>query len=279
MRLATVIHKGSPQAALIDGDRVSLLAFPGLRDLLESGNSLGALTKKIEATLDIGEIQIAAPVREPEKTICVGLNFRDHAVEAGYALPEFPTLFAKYSRCLIGPFDEIEMPSVSDAVDWEAELGIIIGKACRNVKENKALDCIAGYTVVNDVSMRDWQLRTSQFLQGKTFERCTPVGPYMVTPDEIDHASNLAISCHVNGKQMQFSSTDQMIFSPAQIVAYISKIITLVPGDTIACGTPRGIGGLMKPPVYLRPGDIVATKIEGIGELINRCSEILSESG
>lgn len=272
MRLATVEHDGEHHAAVLHGEQVELLPHPSLRELLATSPDLGQVSNG-GPRVALEDVRILPPVPEPEKIVCVGLNFADHAAEAKMELPDYPTLFAKYSRSLIGPDDEISMPRVSDAVDWEAELGLVIGRPCRDATEDEALAAIAGYTVVNDISMRDWQLRTPEFLQGKTFEDSTPVGPYLVTPDEVDHARDLTLTCAVNGEEMQHSTTAKMVFSPAQIVAYISQIITLVPGDLIACGTPSGIGGLFDPPRYLKPGDVVTTSVEGVGELINRCSE------
>jgi acylpyruvate hydrolase len=273
MRLATVEYQGVAHAAIVSDNHVSLLPYAGIRELLEAG-AVADAAGSVMSEVDLSDVTIGAPVPRPEKVICVGLNFRAHAAEAGFALPDHPTIFAKYWRALIGPYDEIEMPTVSDQVDWEAELGLIIGAPVRNATPDQAREAIAGYTVVNDISMRDWQMRTPQFLQGKTFERSTPVGPYLVTPDEVPNVLELAMTCSVNGVRMQNGSTSDMIFSPVELVAYISQIITLVPGDLIACGTPSGIGGLMKPPVYLHPGDVVTTSIDGLGELSNRCSEI-----
>jgi acylpyruvate hydrolase len=274
MRLATIYQHGATRASVIQDGRVRLLPYADVGELLASGLPVGDAARSAGEDIDVAKVRFAPPVPRPEKIICVGLNFRAHAAEAGFALPNHPTLFAKYWRSLIGHGEEIDMPPNSDAVDWEAELGVVMGRSCRYATEQQALDAIAGYTVVNDISMRDWQLRTSQFLQGKTFELSTPVGPCLVTPDEVDHARNLVISCEVNGEEMQNCSTTDMIFSPAQIVAYISEIMTLVPGDLIACGTPSGVGGLQNPPRYLRSGDVVTTTVEGVGELSNRCSAV-----
>lgn len=273
MRLATVEYHGAMRAAIITDGRVSLLPYADVRQLLEAG-VLSDVRHAVEAEVDLSEVALAAPIPSPEKVICVGLNFRDHAAEAGFEVPNHPTIFAKYWRSLIGPYDEIEMPAVSAQVDWEAELGIIIGTQVRHATAAQAAEAIAGYTIVNDISMRDWQMRTPQFLQGKTFERSTPVGPYLVTPDEVPNILDLTMSCKVNDETMQHASTSDMIFSPVELVVYISQIITLVPGDLIACGTPSGIGGLMDPPRFLQPGDMVTTSIQCLGELSNRCSDI-----
>src|ERR1700722_1764149 len=227
MRLATVVYQGSTRAAVVEDGYVSLLPYAELGELLSAG-PVSAAAGQTVAEAGLAEIRLAAPVPRPEKIICVGLNFRDHAAEAGFALPGSPTLFAKYWRSLVGPNDEIELPAVSSEGDWEAELAVVIGRPCRHASEREASEAIAGYTVLNDISMRDWQMRTPQFLQGKTFENSTPVGPYLVTPDDVPDPAGLDMSCHVNGEQMQRSSTAEMIFSPAEIIAYISQVITLV---------------------------------------------------
>src|SRR5690606_35490011 len=217
-----------------------------------------------EGTVPLAEADHAPLVPAPEKVVCVGTNYRDHCEEVGLPVPEHPPLFAKYHRALVGPFDDIELPAASDAVDWEAELGVVIGSPVRRAGEDEALAAIAGYTIVNDVSMRDWQMRTSQFLQGKTFERSTPVGPFLVTPDEVDHARSLRIRCQVDGEVMQDSDTTRLVFSPAAIVRYVSTIITLVPGDLIATGTPAGVGMAPRPPRYLADGQVLTTTIDGL---------------
>jgi acylpyruvate hydrolase len=210
-------------------------------------------------------------VPAPEKIICVGLNDGSHAEETGLGVPEYPTLFAKYARALIGPRDDILLPRNSSRVDWEAELAVVIGRVSRHLEEAEAGEAIAGYTVANDVSMRDWQVRTRQWLQGKTFETSTPVGPALVTLDELDDPDAVRVTCEVNGELMQETSTTDLVFSPAALVAYVSSIITLVPGDLILTGTPSGIGARMEPPRFLAPGDVVRTAIAGVGEIVNSC--------
>jgi acylpyruvate hydrolase len=180
-------------------------------------------------------------------------------------------VFSKYAIALIGAHDDIWLPGESSAVDWEAELGIVIGRAVRRASAAEARDAIAGYTVVNDVSMRDWQYRTAQWDAGKTWEHATPVGPWLVTPDEVDHATDLRVTCDVDGERMQDGSTADLLFDPVETVRYLSTICTLEPGDLISTGTPAGVGHGRTPPVYLRPGQVVRTAIEGIGELVNRC--------
>ncbi|MGH9045912.1 MAG: fumarylacetoacetate hydrolase family protein, partial [Acidimicrobiales bacterium] len=202
------------------------------------------------------------------KIICVGLNYRNHILEMGRDLPEYPTLFAKFRSALIGANDPIELCDAVHELDWEAELAVVIGSPVRNASEQAAAGAIAGYSVLNDVTARDWQRRTLQWLQGKTFERSTPVGPWMVTADEADGLSG-EITCEVNGETMQRSDIGDLVFGPAKLVSYISSIVTLLPGDLIATGTPGGVGSAHKPPRFLGDGEVVTTRIAGIGECQN----------
>ncbi len=215
-------------------------------------------------------LDYAPLVTHPDKIVCVGLNYRTHIAEMGHEFPEHPTLFAKYRAALIGAHDDIVLPAVSSRVDWEAELAVVIGAPVRHASAADAEAAIAGYSVLNDVSVRDFQRRTSQFLQGKTFEASTPLGPWLVTADEMPDLDR-AITCEVNGVEMQAATTGDLVFDPVAIVQYVSAIITLEPGDVIATGTPGGVGAARTPPVFLRPGDEVVTRIDGIGELRNTC--------
>ena len=217
------------------------------------------------------EASFAPVVPQPAKVLCVGLNYRAHILETGRDLPQYPTLFAKFARTLLGARDDLVLPAVSDRVDWEAELGVVIGRPIYRASRDEAAAAIAGYTVTNDVSMRDWQGRTLQWLQGKMFERSTPAGPYLVTGDEIGDAADLEVRCEVDGAVMQQSRTSDLLFGPAEIAAYASQAITLEPGDLLLTGTPGGVGNARKPPVYLQPGQTLRTVIEGIGECVNRC--------
>ena len=210
----------------------------------------------------------APVVPHPGKILCVGLNYRNHILEMGRTLPEHPTYFAKFPEALVGPFDDVELPPVSDAVDWEGELAVVIGRPARNLTEEQAAEAIAGYAVINDVTMRDFQYRTLQWLQGKTFENTSPFGPYLVTTDE--WTPGPALSTIVNGETMQAVSTSDLVFSPAKLISYFSQIITLNPGDVIATGTPGGVGHARKPPRYLTDGALLETSIEGLGAQANR---------
>jgi acylpyruvate hydrolase len=273
VRLATVRSDDGTGtwAATVEGDELVELAAPDVRAVLERGD----LTSRPAAPrrVPVAGASLAPVVPEPRKIICVGLNYRHHILEMGRELPSHPTLFAKYALALTGARDAIPIPAESQQVDWEAELAVVIGRPARRVPASAALDHIAGYAVLNDVSMRDWQYRTLQWLQGKTFERATPLGPWLVTPDEIDHAADLRLTCEVDGELMQEARTSDLLFRPADVVAYISSFVTLEPGDVIATGTPGGVGHARDPQVFLKPGNVVRTAIEGIGELLNVCVE------
>jgi acylpyruvate hydrolase len=210
-------------------------------------------------------------VTKPEKIVCVGLNYRAHILEMGRELPRHPALFAKYSRALVGARDEVVLPAVSVQMDWEAELALIIGAEARHADAAGAEAAIAGYTVLNDVTARDWQYRSPQWLQGKTFEATTPIGPWLVTADDPAAAGGLDLACEVDGELVQKANTADLVFSPADLVAYVSQIITLVPGDVIATGTPGGVGHARTPARYLKDGSVLVTRIEGVGECRNVC--------
>lgn len=272
MRLVTIRTGNGTKAGRLDGDQVTELPFNDVKDVLMSGPDWAeAAARATGTTHAFGEVDLAPVVPRPEKIICIGQNYLAHIREMGSEAPKYPTLFAKYSRALIGPRDNIVLPRVSDQVDWEVELAIVIGKETRHVTPAQALDAIAGWTILNDVSVRDWQRRTQQFLQGKTFERTTPVGPALVTLDEAGDGSDLALRCEVDGQVMQDSRTSDLLFKPADIISYISDVMTLDPGDIIATGTPSGVGAGRHPQVFLKPGQTVRTVVEGLGELVNTC--------
>lgn len=217
------------------------------------------------------EITRLAPVRRPGKIICLGLNYRDHAVESGAPIPKEPVVFAKYPSAVIGPNASIKLPPDSEEVDFEAELVFVIGKGGRNISEANALQHVAGYTCGHDVSARDYQIRRggTQWVIGKTFDTFAPMGPVLVTPDELPDPHRLRIQCRVNGQTMQDSNTEQMIFNVPQTIAYLSRVMTLEPGDVVFTGTPPGVGFARKPPVFLKAGDVAEIEIEGIGVLRN----------
>jgi 2-keto-4-pentenoate hydratase/2-oxohepta-3-ene-1,7-dioic acid hydratase in catechol pathway len=209
------------------------------------------------------------PIERPGKIVCVGLNYRDHAEEQGTALPQAPLLFAKWPTALIGPDDPIVIPPVTQQVDYEAELGIVIGKRVRGVSQENALEAVRGYLCLNDVSARDLQFGDGQWTRGKSLDTFCPVGPELVPAAQVPDPQALSIRAVVNGEVLQDSSTSNMIFTVAEIIAHVTQAITLEPGDLIATGTPAGVGAFRDPPVWLRPGDEVTIEIEGVGSLTN----------
>ncbi|NXY91012.1 FAHD2 protein, partial [Alcedo cyanopectus] len=199
------------------------------------------------------DVRLLAPVGDPQKVICVGLNYRDHCQEQGARVPREPIIFSKFPSAIVGPFDDIVHPAESSEVDWEAELAAVIGKTGRHIQEAVALEHVAGYTVANDVSARDWQLRNGrQWLLGKTFDTFCPLGPALVTKEAVGDVHDLSICCSVNGQLMQESSTRQLIFPLPALIAWVSQFVTLVPGDILLTGTPAGVGFFRKPPVFLK---------------------------
>jgi acylpyruvate hydrolase len=271
MRFATIRTGAGTTAARLDGDTLTRLDAPDVGALLAAGGGPDAVRAAGAGPVLAAEADFAPVVTNPSKVICVGLNYRTHIEETGRELPQYPTLFAKFADTLMGPNDDLAIPAVSDRVDWEAELGVIIGRPVYRADTAEAAGAIAGYTVCNDVSMRDFQRRTLQWLAGKMFQNTTPAGPYLVTPDEVDDARDLEIGCEVDGEVMQLARTSDLLFKPADIVAYASQAIKLRPGDLLLTGTTGGVGDARKPPVYLRPGQLVRTWIEGIGECVNHC--------
>jgi acylpyruvate hydrolase len=273
MRLATIRTANGTRAARVDGDVLVELDHEDVGDVLRAGpDALMRAERAAGTEHPIDGADYAPVVVNPSKIICVGVNYADHIAEMGREPPDFPTLFAKYNDALVGARDPIVLPTVSDMVDWEVELTVVVGRDTRHVSADAAAAAIAGFTIGNDVSMRDWQNRTLQWLQGKTFERATPVGPWLVTPDEVGGATpDLELVCEVDGVRRQCSRTSQLVFGPAAIVSYLSDVVTLRPGDLIFTGTPGGVGHAMNPPVYLQPGQVVRTAIEDIGELVNEC--------
>jgi 2-keto-4-pentenoate hydratase/2-oxohepta-3-ene-1,7-dioic acid hydratase in catechol pathway len=281
MRLATLNTPHGPHPAVLVGDfYVDLVAtdarFPtSVRRLLESPALLAAVgetARRPEAvTIPVQAAKLHAPVHDPQKIVCVGLNYRDHAVESKMPIPKEPVLFSKFPSALIGHGEPIVVPRVSKKVDFEAELVVVIGKPGRHISEAKAMDHVAGYSIGHDVSARDWQLEKDgkQWMVGKTFDTFAPVGPNLVTADEIPNPHKLGIRLRLNGRTMQNSNTEQMIFSIAQLVSYLSVVFTLESGDLIFTGTPPGIGHALNPPVYLHAGDIAEVEIETLGLLRN----------
>ena len=275
MRLATIRTGSGTRAVRVDADNAVETGDADLGALLHRPDWRDRAAAAAGPAHPVAGLDYAPLVPAPEKIICVGANYRDHIEEMGRKAPEFPTLFAKFPPTLVGAHDEVLLPAVSEAVDWEAELAVVIGTPTRHVSAAQAPAVIAGYTVLNDVSVRDYQNRTLQWLQGKMFEATTPIGPTLVTPDELagDLAAGLVaeISTEVDGEVLQRSNTDQLVFGAYELIAYISQIVTLNPGDVIATGTPGGVGHARKPPRYLTDGAVLTTRIAGVGECRNVC--------
>ncbi len=221
------------------------------------------------STLSLSAVKLLAPIPRPGKIICIGLNYSDHAAETGQAIPKFPVVFSKYSNTVIATGEAIVLPHVSNEVDYEAELGFVIGNTARHVSAAQALDYVAGYMPINDVSARDYQSRTSQWTIGKTFDTFAPMGPALVTADEIANPNNLKISLTINGETLQNSNTDKLIFNIQQLVESISEVMTLEPGDVVSTGTPPGVGMARNPKRFMKAGDVVNVTIEGLGTLSN----------
>lgn len=271
MKLATLRIDGGTTAVVVTDDAaIEIEGSSDIGALLARPDWL-ALAKAASGTahpLDsLADSAWAPVIPRPGKILCAGLNYRNHILEMGRELPEHPTFFSKFAEALIGPYDDIQLAPVSNAVDWEGELAVIVGAPVRNATEAESEAAIAGYAVLNDVSMRDFQYRTLQWLQGKTFEATTPFGPYLVTTDEWTPGPTMTTV--VDGDVVQQDSTGDLVFTPAALIAYFSQIVTLNPGDVIATGTSGGVGHARKPPRYLANGSILETTIDGLGSQRN----------
>ncbi|MFE9322424.1 fumarylacetoacetate hydrolase family protein [Nocardia sp. NPDC052278] len=272
MRLATVRLNWNVTAAVrvdndefatvIDGytDLSELLAAPDWRQIADSADGL---------SVDLDGVEYAPVVPKPSKVICVGLNYATHIKEMGRELPAYPTLFAKFREALTGPYDDVIVPSyAATQCDWEGELAVVIGKTAYQVDEADAEACIAGYSVINDYTMRDYQTRTLQWDQGKSFEKTAGFGPFLTTTDSYTLGSTLETK--LEGRTVQTTTTDDLVFKPAKLIDYISHIVTLQPGDVICTGTPGGVGHARKPEVYIQNGETVEVTIEGLGTVRNK---------
>jgi 2-keto-4-pentenoate hydratase/2-oxohepta-3-ene-1,7-dioic acid hydratase in catechol pathway len=279
MRLVTFTHVGSTRLGVLQGDQVvdltaaapelpremcaflaaGPLAIDGARNAVERG----------KARIPAAEVTLEAPIQRPPKILAVGLNYADHVRETGRETPKVPMIFNKQATAVTGPTGSIHVPRVSDQVDWEGELAFVIGKRCRHVPRDRASSVIAGYTIVNDVSVRDWQRRVPTFTMGKSFDTHCPMGPAIVTGDEIGDPHALDLRTWVNDELKQSSNTRELIFDCFFLVEHLSTAFTLEPGDVVSTGTPSGVGAAMNPPTFLVAGDTVRVAIEGIGELRN----------
>lgn len=276
MKLATIQQGNSSTAAVLVAGGYLPLPARNLSELLVNPQWQSIAQQAVEnidsrQVVEADSVRLRNPLPEPRKVICCGLNYSEHILEMGRELPAYPTLFAKFADTLTDPDAQI-ISTESHNVDWEAELAVVVGRELSGASEEEAAAAIAGYSVANDISMRDWQRRTLQWFQGKAFDGTTPLGPYMVTPDELDPVAGLEVICRINGEEVQRGNTSTLVFSAANLLAYISGFTTLRPGDIVLTGTPGGVGMGMEPPRFLRDGDQVQTEIPGIGTLTNRVS-------
>lgn len=271
MKLATIRTTDGTRAVRLEGDRLVDLGYADLGAYLAAGSPDPSTRSGDEATYPVEGADFAPVVPNPSKVVCVGHNYTNHIKEMGRELPSYPTLFPKFADTLCGARDEIEKPAETDALDWEVELVIVIGKEVRRATGADAEAAIAGFTVMNDISVRDWQFRTIEWTQGKIWDSSTPVGPYVVTPDELPGGVRpaLPVKTVVDGQVMQEDNTGTLLFDPVFLVEYISTMITLRPGDLIATGTPAGVGHARDPKIYLAGGETVETSIEGLGSCVN----------
>jgi acylpyruvate hydrolase len=270
--MADALCPSSMLEFLQGGDEALRLARELLDEFTDYAGSLRALQDLMERRVLLRRkgLLLAPPVPRPGKIPCLGLNYRDHAAEAGQPLPEVPVIFTKAPGCVIGPGDPILLPKLADQqVDYEIEFAFVIGRRAKDVPEAQGLDYVAGYTILNDVSARDYQLRTSQWHIGKSFDSFGPMGPYLVTRDDVPDPHALHVELRLNGQVMQRSNTRNLVFGVPALVAYLSAVMTLEPGDVIATGTPGGVGIYQKPPRYLKPGDVCTLEIERLGVLEN----------
>jgi len=268
---ATLTRRGVVRA----GEIAAALVPASTRAFLEGGAAAEEAIASIKewVTVPAASARLHAPINDPGKFICIGLNYRDHAEEANQPIPKEPPIFAKWSNAIIDPGEPILKPRGSTQLDWEVELGVVIGRTARFVPRDKALDHVAGYTIINDVSARDFQFIGSQWMAGKIPESFAPVGPYIADRSEIPDPHVLELRLWVNGKQMQSGNTKTFIFDVRYIVSYLSNLMTLSPGDLIATGTPPGVGFARKPPVFLQPGDTCRLEITGLGQIENPVKE------
>jgi 2-keto-4-pentenoate hydratase/2-oxohepta-3-ene-1,7-dioic acid hydratase in catechol pathway len=278
MRFVTYDSGDGPRAGVLSGGEIADVwdglgeeppdGDPGMRALIRH-RALDAARRAFApaATMALGEVRLLPPVPDPEKLILIGLNYRSHAEEQGAEPPETPTFFAKFRNALVPDGAEVALPPYSEKVDYEAEVAFVISRRCRDVDEADALDCIAGYTLLNDLSARDYQFKTPQWMPGKVFDGSAPCGPALVTPDEAGAPDEIELSLDLNGERRQSASTAELIHSIPALVAYLSRLLTLEPGDIVSTGTPAGVGSLRHPRTWLKPGDELAVESPTLGRL------------
>lgn len=282
MKLVTFSRRGHLSIGKISGNQVVDLpasdpTLPAtMLELLAGGAAMMQRAREVSAdhgvTFPLADVRLEAPVPNPSKFLAIGMNYAKHVEEAkraGVPVPDSQVWFNKQVSCINGPFDPVHMPKVSDKLDYEAELGVVIGKRCRHVSAADARSVIAGYLVCNDVSVRDWQMRSATMTLGKSFNTTGPIGPWIVTDDEVADPHALPMRMLVNGKVRQEVSTGEMVFNIFEQIAYLSTVMTLEPGDILATGTPSGVGAAMQPPSWLQIGDVMRVEIDGIGHIEN----------
>jgi 2-keto-4-pentenoate hydratase/2-oxohepta-3-ene-1,7-dioic acid hydratase in catechol pathway len=265
MRIARFEHEGSVHVGLVDVDRQMVGIVDGDDVLAVAAAGNAATTTEVA----LGDVRLLAPIPLPPNFLAIGLNYADHVNESGRDKPEFPIFFNKQRTCVTGPFDPIHVPRASNVVDYEGELGLVIGRRCRHVPAARAYEVIAGYLVVDDVSVRDWQVKSPTMTLGKSWDTHGPTGPWLTTPDEIPDPQSLHLQTWVNGDLLQDASTKEMVWSIAEQIEVLSTVCTLEPGTILATGTPAGVGIARKPPILLKPGDVVRIEIEGVGAIEN----------
>jgi 2-keto-4-pentenoate hydratase/2-oxohepta-3-ene-1,7-dioic acid hydratase in catechol pathway len=280
MKLASFTHGGVTRVGVVEDDQVVDLAAAApdlpreMTAFLAAGTAAGerarAAAARSAARLPRAGVRLEAPLLRPPKFLAIGLNYADHCAESGQAVPELPLFFNKQSTCVTGPYDPIHLPRVSPLLDYEGELALVVGRRCRHVPRERAHEVIAGYLVADDVTVRDWQLRVPTWTIGKSFDTHGPLGPWIVTPDELGDPHRLEIRTWVNGELRQHSNTRQLVFDCFAQIEHLSTAFTLEPGDVISTGTPSGVGGAMQPPRFLTAGDVVRVEVEGIGYIENR---------
>ena len=263
MRVARFRHQGTTRTGIVRREEIAPVGG-GVLDTLAAGKAEPA-----GPTVPVSEVELLAPIAQPPKFLAIGLNYADHLAETGMETPEFPLFFNKQRTCVIGPNQPIHVPRISDKVDYEGELGIVIGRRCRHVPAERAVEVIAGYTVINDVTVQDWQWRSPTMTLGKSFDTHGPTGPWIVSADEVPDPHDLRIRTWVNQDLLQDASTKEMIFDCYDQIATLSTAFTLEPGDLVSTGTPAGVGFARTPPRFLKAGDTVRIEIDGIGAIEN----------
>ncbi|PYB81092.1 5-oxopent-3-ene-1,2,5-tricarboxylate decarboxylase [Pseudomonas sp. LB-090624] len=276
MKIASFIYDGRSSYGVVDGDTVSDAGavlgqcYSDLRSVLASSNGLDELAALRDApTLSVDQVQWLPVIPNPDKVLCVGLNYLKHIVETGREVPKHPTLFTRFASAQVGHDQPLIQPKASAAFDFEGELAIVIGKSGRHISKENALQHVAGYSLFNDGSIRDWQRHTLQFTAGKNFVGSGSFGPWLVTQDEITDIDSLVLETRLNGEVVQREGLDDLLFKIPELIEYISTFTELLPGDVIATGTPGGVGAFRTPPLWMKPGDVVEVEVEGIGTLKN----------